>query len=75
MILTFLKNRYGKLTVTQIHDESERIRNFAFNPSNLIDTILDKIRAHADLLEMGGAPLTTTQKINLAILLINHTHV
>ena len=74
-ILEYLKKNHGKLNVHQINDESETIKNFSFNPSDPIDVVLTKVKSHADLLDVGGSPITTNQMINLAILIINKTQI
>ena len=69
-IMQFLQDSYGKMTVNQIEEESQAIKNFTYDPSKSINILLTAVQEHADLLKIAGAEMSDTQIQALAYLLI-----
>ena len=69
-IMQFLQDSYGKMTVNQVEEETQAIKNFTYDPSKSINILLTAVQEHADLLKIAGAEMSDTQIQSLAYLLI-----
>ena len=70
-IMQFLRESYGKMTVNQIDEEITNIKNFEYDPTKSINTLITAIQEHADLLQIAGAELKDKQIQDLAYLILN----
>ena len=65
-ILMHLFTTYGDVTPTDLRELTSRVENLTFPPSEPVDTIFSEIDDLAAISEIANAPITVTQKINMA---------
>ena len=65
-ILTHLFVTYGDVTPSDLRELTSRVENLTFPSAEPVDTIFSEIDDLAAIAEIAGAPITATQKINIA---------
>jgi len=65
-ILTHLFTTYGDVTPQDLRELTSRVENLTFPPSEPVDTIFSEIDDLAAIAEIASAPITSTQKVNMA---------
>ena len=74
VILTYLFNRYGKVTPDKLNDKETEVRSFVYNLQDPLVSLFDQVE---DLKKLGDAaqmPYTTRQLLNFGVQLIRNTH-
>ena len=74
-IFTHLFDTYGDVSPSELRDLTQRIEALSLPLSEPIDTIFSEIDNVASIAEIAGAPMTATQKINMACILFSKQHV
>jgi len=74
-ILDHLFETYGDVTPQDLRELTLRVENLTYPPSEPVDTIFAEIDDLASIAEIANAPITATQKINMAYLLFQKKQV
>jgi hypothetical protein len=72
-ILDFLQTNYGRVSPQMLEDREQELRNMNYNTQHPIDTVFNAVEDFVDLAEMGLQPLTQSQTIAKAYVIINKT--
>ena len=70
-IFTHLFNTYGNVTPSELCELQIRVESLAFPPSEPVDSIFSETGNLAAISEIAKAPMTPTQKINMAYILFS----
>ena len=70
-----LFDTYGDVTPSELRDLQARMESLTLPPSEPVDSIFSKIEDLAAIAEIAKAPMTPTQKINMAYILFSKQHV
>ena len=57
---------HGDVTPADLHELTSRVENLTFPPAEPVDTIFSEIDDLTAIAEIASAPITATQKINIA---------
>ena len=74
-IFTHLFDTYGDVTPSELRELQARVESLTFPPSEPVDSIFSEIDDLAAIAEIARAPMTPTQKINMAYILFSKQHV
>ena len=74
-IFDHLFDTYGDVTPSELRDLTQRVEALSLPLSEPVDTIFSEIDDLASIAEIAGAPMTATQKINMAYILFSKQHV
>ena len=74
-LFTHLFNTYGNVTPSELRKLTYRVENLNLPPSKPVDSIFTEIDKLAVIAEIAKAPMTATQKINMAYILFSKQHV
>ena len=74
-IFNHLFDTYGDVTPSELRDLQARVEGLTLPPSEPVDSIFSEIDDLAAISEIAKAPMTATQKINMAYILFSKQHV
>ena len=74
-ILHHLFTTYGDVTPSDLRELTLRVENLSYPPSEPVDSIFVEIDDLAAIAEIAGAPITSTQKINMAYIHFQKCHI
>ena len=65
-ILQHLFDTYGDVTPSDLRELTSRVENLSFPSTEPVDTIFSEIEDLAAIADIAGAPLSATQRVNMA---------
>jgi len=65
-ILQHLFDTYGDVTPSDLRELTSRVENLSFPSTEPVDTIFSEIEDLAAIADISGAPLSATQRVNMA---------
>ena len=73
--MKFLRESYGEMSVDELEEETNNIKQYTFDLLLSIDLLLTKVQTHSEICSIAGAPMTDKQITDLAYLLIIKTSI
>jgi hypothetical protein len=72
-ILDHLQTVYGRVLPQMLEDREQELRTMAYNTQYPIDIVFNAVEDYVDFAELGGQPLTQSQTIAKAYVILNKT--
>jgi hypothetical protein len=73
-VLTYLFNRYGKVTPDKLNEKEQEVRAFVYNLQDPLVLLFDQVEDLKKLADAAQMPYTTRQIVNFGVQLIRNTH-
>ena len=74
-IITFLKDRYGKISDPKLQDMERELLEFVWDPTDQPDTVFNRVDEYVDLCEMINQPINDRKQVQLAYCIFHKTGV
>ena len=74
-IITFLKDRYGKISDPKLRDMEREVLEFVWDPADQPDTVFNEVDEYVDLCEMIGQPINDRKQVQIAYCIFHKTGV
>jgi type II secretory pathway component PulJ len=72
-ILSHLQEMYGRVSPQMLEDRDNELRNLVYNIQLPIETVFNAVEDYVDFAELGHQPLTVSQTIAKAYVILNKT--
>ena len=72
-IFKYLQTTYGRITIQELSDKEDQLKNMTYDPQTPVDTVFNKLNWFQDLCILSKNKKTDTQLVHIAYLIFNRT--